>query len=85
MYFKVTDITHPPRFVPPTPPNNQKYTIYVGGDFHVNVYARPTLENRYILSLKKPLLFYININITIRDSFLIKTIHQCRHNVSYTI
>lgn len=47
MFFKVTNITHPPQFVAPTPPNNQKYTIYVGGDFHVNIYAMPTQQHRY--------------------------------------
>nr|XP_022329704.1 neurogenic locus notch homolog protein 1-like isoform X2 [Crassostrea virginica] len=48
MYFQVTDTTHPPQFVDPTPPNNQRYTIYVGGDFHVDVYARPSQSNRFI-------------------------------------
>lgn len=51
MYFNVTDITHPPQFVKPTPPNNQKYTIYVGGDFHVKVYAKPTQQDRYFVML----------------------------------
>lgn len=51
MYFNVTGDTHPPEFVIPTPPNNQKYTIYVGGAFHVNVYAKPTLNTRYELKL----------------------------------
>ena len=48
MYFQVTNTTHPPHFVDPTPPNNQRYTIYVGGDFHVDVYARPSQSNRFI-------------------------------------
>ncbi|XP_052697312.1 uncharacterized protein LOC128175596 [Crassostrea angulata] len=48
MYYSVTGDTHPPEFVTPTPPNNQKYTIYVGGDFRVNVYAKPTLNSRTI-------------------------------------
>lgn len=51
MYYNVTGDTYPPEFVTPTPPNNQKYTIYVGGDFHVNVYAKPTLNSRYELRL----------------------------------
>uniref|UniRef100_A0A8W8IEW7 EGF-like domain-containing protein n=1 Tax=Magallana gigas TaxID=29159 RepID=A0A8W8IEW7_MAGGI len=28
MYFKVTGRTDPPEFIPPTPPNNQAYTVY---------------------------------------------------------
>ncbi|XP_062599357.1 uncharacterized protein LOC134260840 [Saccostrea cucullata] len=40
MYFKITGKTDPPEIIPPTPSNNQEYTIYVGGDFHVNVYAK---------------------------------------------
>ncbi|XP_078314028.1 uncharacterized protein LOC111129527 [Crassostrea virginica] len=48
MFFQVTDTTNPPKFVDPTPPNNQRYTIYVGGDFHVDVYARPSQSNRFI-------------------------------------
>ncbi|XP_062596357.1 mucin-2-like [Saccostrea cucullata] len=39
MYFKITGRTDPPEIIPPTPSNNQEYTIYVGGDFHVDVYA----------------------------------------------
>lgn len=42
MYFKVTGRTDPPKFIPPTPPNNQAYTLYVGVDFNVSVYAKPT-------------------------------------------
>lgn len=41
MFFKVTGRTDPPDFISPTPPNNQEYTVYVGGDFHVSVYAKP--------------------------------------------
>lgn len=42
MFFKVTGRTDPPDFISPTPPNNQEYTVYVGGDFNVSVYAKPT-------------------------------------------
>ena len=59
MYFQVTDTTHPPQFVDPTPPNNQRYTVYVGGDFHVDVYARPSQKNRFIYIL----LYVNNINV----------------------
>lgn len=59
MFFKVTDITRPPQFVAPTPPNNQEYTIYVGGDFHVNVYARPTHMDRYSFMTQEAKLCFI--------------------------
>lgn len=62
MFFKVTDITHPPRFVPPTPPNNQKYTIYVGGDFHVNVYAKPAQIDRYFFITESKMCFVLMIH-----------------------
>lgn len=55
MFFKVTGQTDPPKFIPPTPPNNQTYTVYVGGDFHVSVYAKPTDSTRQ----DKPKFFYI--------------------------
>nr|XP_034326148.1 uncharacterized protein LOC105319101 isoform X2 [Crassostrea gigas] len=48
MFFKVTGRTDPPKFIPPTPPNNQAYTVYVGGDFNVSVYAKPTVNDRNI-------------------------------------
>ena len=48
MYFKVTNKTEPPQFVSPTPPNNQEYTVYVGGDFHVSVYAKPKNTARQV-------------------------------------
>lgn len=59
MFFKVTDATYPPQFVAPTPPNNQEYTIYVGGDFHVNVYARPTQMDRYSFMTQEAKLCFI--------------------------
>ncbi|XP_052699944.1 uncharacterized protein LOC128177316 [Crassostrea angulata] len=66
MYFNVTGDTHPPEFATPTPPNNQKYTIYVGGAFHVNVYAKPTLNTRTITKF----------NFLRRDG---KSVNQTRH------
>uniref|UniRef100_A0A8W8ICE5 EGF-like domain-containing protein n=1 Tax=Magallana gigas TaxID=29159 RepID=A0A8W8ICE5_MAGGI len=70
MYYNVTGDTYPPEFVTPTPPNNQKYTIYVGGDFHVNVYAKPTLNSRNITKF----------NFLRRDG---KTVNQTRHVASW--
>lgn len=70
MYFNVTGDTHPPEFVTPTPPNNQKYTIYVGGDFRVNVYAKPTLNSRTITKF----------NFLRRDG---KPVNQTRHVASW--
>lgn len=48
MYFKIMGKTDPPEIIPPTPDNNQEYTVYVGGDFHVNVFAKAS-TGRYIL------------------------------------
>lgn len=55
MFFKVTGKTDPPKFILPTPPNNQEYTVYVGGDFNVSVYAKPTYSARQ--GELKPILF----------------------------
>ena len=49
MHFKVTNGTEPPQFVSPTPPNNQEYTVYVGGNFHVSVYAKPKNTARQVI------------------------------------
>lgn len=59
MFFKVTDATHPPQFVAPTPPNNQEYTIYVGGDFHVNVYATPKMDRYSFMTQEAKLCFIL--------------------------
>ncbi|XP_062601801.1 uncharacterized protein LOC134263464, partial [Saccostrea cucullata] len=48
MYFKITGRTDPPTIIPPTPGNNQEYTIYVGGDFHVDVYAKATFGRKIV-------------------------------------
>lgn len=79
MYFNVTDITHPPKFVEPTPPNNQRYTIYVGGDFHVNVYAKPTQRDRYLIMLLitkyKPPLRINHTNVCIYVMQFVKSLY----------
>lgn len=59
MYFKVTGRTDPPKFIPPTPPNNQAYTVYVGGYFYINVYAKPTDISRQ--DIYKALFFNLEI------------------------
>ncbi|XP_061168859.1 uncharacterized protein LOC133178117 [Saccostrea echinata] len=48
MYFKITGRTDPPEFIPPTPANNQGYTVFVGGDFHARFFAKSSHKRKIV-------------------------------------
>ncbi|XP_033735860.1 uncharacterized protein LOC117324221 [Pecten maximus] len=52
-YFEVTDGDDGPVFIhPPTPPNGQVFTLYNGTKFTIEVFAKPSAENRTITNFR---------------------------------